>query len=107
MRYLHKLLAERFAPLPSDPVQFFKAIISNRPPLEDLGDTQVEKLISVLEGLQAYSDDNESPSPAEQKMNFRIHELFRAYRYPPDPNLAPDDLDLDGETVYEYLITEY
>jgi hypothetical protein len=92
---------------PNNPTDFFINIVANRPALPSMSDSEVERLVSVLEGLQVYLDERKSPTPCEKKLGFNGRSLLREYRYLTDPTLRQDDLDYDGESVYEYLVENY
>lgn len=100
---------EKFRTIPGNPVDFFQYVSRYEPELEDMTDEQVEMLVDALEGVQAYMKEygGSGQSMAEKALNVSFPAMFKRYRYRPDPRLDPNDLEIAGEEIYEWLVVRY
>lgn len=108
--YFKRLVEEeKFRTLPGDPMDFLNYLVRYEPELEDMEEEQVDLLLDVLEGIDAYIKDHgtEGTTKAEKALNVSFSALFSRYRYRPDPNIDAEDLEPAGEEVYENLIVRY
>lgn len=100
---------EKFRTAPNNPVDFFNYISQYNPELEDMTDEQIEMLVDVLEGIQAYINDYGpiGETKAETSLDVFFNDMFKRYRYRQDPNLDNNNLDPKGEEMYEHLAVNY
>lgn len=102
-------ISESFRTAPGDPIDFFNYVSRQEPELEDMKDEQVDLLVEILEAMQVYLDKygQDGQSSAENELGVSFQDMFRRYRYRPDPQLDSEGLDAEGEDFYEWLVVRY